>query len=69
VKIKCHNKFLDGSDSFEAQDIRTVDDTRGQYFISQGWATELGAETQLIESGDVNLTIQSSSHATGDSNG
>lgn len=69
MQIKCSTKFRDGTDTFEKDDIRTVDDERGAYFIEQGWAAEVGADALPLDAGDVTLNIHSSTHATGDSNG
>lgn len=69
MQIKCSTTFLDGKDRFEKDDIRTVDDERGAYFIEQGWASEVGADPVAADAGDVTLSIHSSNHATGDSNG
>lgn len=59
MRIKCLTTFLDGSDRFERDDLRTVDDERGAYFIAQGWAAAEGAATPatLPEQGNAVLDI------------
>lgn len=44
MKIECNTTFLDGIERFENGDVRTVDDERGAYFVSQGWARDLTGE-------------------------
>lgn len=40
MKIEALTPFLDGTDRFEAGDIRTVSDERGYKFIAHGWAKQ-----------------------------
>ena len=58
MKIICDTTFLDGADRFEAGDTRTVADTRGAYFVANGWAHEAGADPVALASADVTLTVQ-----------
>ncbi len=58
MKITCLTTFLDGSDRFEKDDVRTVDDTRGAYFVAQGWATADGVEVAETTLEVIDLTVQ-----------
>lgn len=68
MKIEVLIPFLDGTDRFEAGDIRTVHDERGTLFVAQGWAkdvegsiangtaaptsTDLDIQNSILNSGD-----------------
>lgn len=41
MKIKCLTTFLDGTERFEQDDVRTVADERGAAFVAAGWAEDL----------------------------
>lgn len=70
MKITCLTTFLDGRDRFEKDDVRTVDDERGAYFVSNGWAAEVGAEgVAAPAAGPVSLDIHDSSIGLEDSHG
>jgi hypothetical protein len=58
MKIKCLTAFLEGAERFEKDDIRTVDDARGAYFVEQGWALNEDGELQEPFVGEVNLDIK-----------
>ena len=58
MRIHCLTKFLDGTDAFEKDDHRTVDDERGARFVANGWAKEEGGEAAAPVSGDTTLDIQ-----------
>jgi hypothetical protein len=59
MKIECDTTFLDGTERFEAGDIRTVDDARGYKFIGLGWAHAAGqsAPAPAVEQTPVTLDI------------
>lgn len=59
MKITCLTTFIDGRDRFEKDDVRTVDDERGAYFVANGWATS-GAAPVVVEPSDVTLEVQDS---------
>jgi hypothetical protein len=72
MKIKCLTVFLDGADRFEQDDVRTVSDERGAYFVEQGWAenTDPNAEpVQATESVEVSLDVKSTNNKLGDNHG
>jgi hypothetical protein len=69
MRIECKTTFLDGTDRFEAGDIRTVDDARGHRFLAHGWAAEVGQNAAPQASGPVTLDIHNSASGLGDSNG
>jgi len=58
MKITCLTTFVDGSDRFEKDDVRTVDDTRGAYFVAQGWASTDSTDAPAPAGGDVDLAVQ-----------
>jgi|CXWJ01.1.fsa_nt_gi uncharacterized protein YPO0396 len=41
MKIQVLSTFLDGTDRFEKDDCRTVDDDRGSRFVANGWANDV----------------------------
>lgn len=41
MKIQVLSTFLDGTDRFEKDDGRTVDDDRGSRFVANGWAIDV----------------------------
>lgn len=49
MKIKCTTTFLDGTDRFEKDDVRTVDDARAERFIANGWASAITATELAIQ--------------------
>jgi hypothetical protein len=61
MKIQCLTPFLDGNYRFETDDIRTVDDARGAYFVANGWARDVSGEiaTGAASVGEVVLDTQS----------
>jgi hypothetical protein len=69
MRIECKTTFLDGIDRFEAGDIRTVDDARGQRFLAHGWAAEIGQEAAEPTDEPVSLDIQNSAHRQGAKHG
>lgn len=70
MKIKVITRFLDGTDSFEIDDQRTVSDERGAYFVKNGWAVDVAGN---VASGQadaaVDLNIHNATTTLGDSNG
>lgn len=61
MKIKALCKFKDGTDLFEKDDIRTIDDDKALYFINMAWAMgDDGSFNQPFE-GETNLSIKSGS--------
>ena len=58
MRIHCLTTFLDGTDRFEKDDHRTVDDERGARFVANGWAVAEGGEAVAPASGDTSLDIQ-----------
>lgn len=69
MKIICDTTFLDGADRFETGDTRTVADTRGVYFIANGWAHEAGGEPVAVASAEVTLNVQNATIGQEVSNG
>lgn len=69
MKIKCLTKFKDGADLFEKDDIRTVSDEKGNYFVSQGWALSDTGEMNEPFVGEINLNVHKSILGLGDTNG
>lgn len=71
MRIKCLTTFKDGRDRFDADDVRSVDDDRGAYFIANGWAVQHGAEAEAQQQpqGDAALDIQGGAMGQGVSNG
>lgn len=69
IKMKCLVKH--GRDRFEADDVRTVDDDTGAYFVTNGWAVEIGAPEVAVDPApaEVTLDVHSSVLGVGDSNG
>jgi hypothetical protein len=65
MRIKCLTTFLDGAERYEADDIRSVPDDRGAYFVANGWAEDLSGDTTT---GDTTLAVDSTTVTTGDSN-
>lgn len=61
MKIKVLTKFIDGTNTFEKDDIRTVSNEKGAYFVSLGWAlSEDGTLNEPFE-GEINLAIKNGS--------
>lgn len=59
MKINCTTTFKEGKETFYEGDQRTVSDEDGARFISNGWASEVGAEAAPAPaSGDVTLEVQ-----------
>lgn len=71
MKIECLSKFLDGTDSFEKDDIRTVDEEKGARFVANGWAQDVAGRVATGSASDsaTDLTIDKSVIGLGDSNG
>ena len=70
MKIEALTTFLDGTDRFEQGDARTVEDVRGAYFVTNGWAKDISGEIATGEAaGNVDLVIEPAAHVSGDSNG
>ena len=71
MKIKCLTTFLDGTERFETDDIRTVPDGRGAYFVGAGWAEDISGQTAPGAATDdvTDLSINSSTFSTGDNHG
>lgn len=71
MKIKCLTPFLDGTDRFEVDDTRTVDDERGARFIAAGWAEDLSGALPTGEptSAPADLSIQAGNLNLGDRRG
>ena len=70
MKIECLTTFLDGTDRFEMGDVRTVSDERGARLVANGWAKDTEGRVATGEAtASVDLTINSSTIGTGDSNG
>jgi hypothetical protein len=70
MKIEALTTFLEGRDRFELGDVRTVDDTRGAYFVSNGWAKDItdGVVTTPFV-GETDLVVQNVDLATGVTHG
>ena len=65
MKIVCDTDFKHGTDQFHQGDLRTVSNDDGAYFVSNGWAHELGGEAAASNSTvEATLDVQSNSHAT-----
>lgn len=60
MKIQCTTTFKDGVDEFVMDDVRTVPDERGAYFVANGWAKDVSGEIATGEAavGEVSLAIQ-----------
>jgi hypothetical protein len=70
MKINCTTTFKEGRETFHEGDQRTVSDEDGARFIANGWAVAAGDAPQpLPDLPAVDLSIDSATHATGDSNG
>jgi hypothetical protein len=69
MRIECKTTFKDGTDTFEAGDIRTVSDVRAHAFIAHGWAAEVGKDAAPTATGSVDIDIHNSALGLGDSNG
>lgn len=70
MRIECTTTFLDGTDRFEAGDIRTVDDERGARLVANGWAKDLSGRVATGEpAGNADLNIANSRIGTGDNHG
>jgi len=70
MKIEATTTFLDGTDRFEAGDVRTVDDERGARLVANGWAQEVGADAvPVAPTSEVTLDIHNGVIGLGDSNG
>jgi hypothetical protein len=57
MKITCLTTFLHGRDRYEKDDVRTVDDELGAYFVANGWASA-GGEPVAPAHGPVTLAVQ-----------
>lgn len=70
MKIKCLTTFLDGSTRREKDDICTVPDEDGAYFVANGWAEDTAGEvaTGAPAEGVTDIAIDNSTLALGDSN-
>jgi hypothetical protein len=66
MRIECKTTFRDGTDTFHAGDIRTVDDPRAYGFIALGWAAEVGQPAKPQSTGEVTLDIHTSTLGLGD---
>ena len=64
MKIHCLTTFLDGADRFEAGDVRTVDDERGDRLVANGWAADASGSvaTGDAAAGAIDLDIHSTAH-------
>ncbi len=61
---------MDGARRFEKDDVLTVDDTAGAYFVQNGWAVEAGAtSTGAPSTPTTDLNIQNSAMGVGDNRG
>lgn len=71
MKIEALTPFLDGTDRFEAGDIRTVSDERGYKFIAHGWAKDVSGQvtSDAASPESVDLNIQNSVLGIGDNHG
>lgn len=62
MRIHCTTTFLDGTQRFVKDDIRTVDDADGERFIRAGWAVREGAAAAPAAAADpVTLQVQNAS--------
>lgn len=57
MKITCLTTFLDGAERFEKDDVRTVEDERGAYFVDQGWASADGVTGEVVNQA-IDLAVQ-----------
>lgn len=59
MKIKCITTFLDGTERFEQDDVRTVSDERGAAFVAVGWAEDAAGRVATANpaTGSTNLAI------------
>lgn len=65
MRIECTTTFLDARERFEKGDTFTISDERGAYFVSNGWAKEVGAPDLAVTSADpTTLDVQGVSHKT-----
>lgn len=70
MKINCLTTFKDGRDTFEAGDVRTVDDARGAYFVAHGWAAPVGGDAAApAAQPETDLNINSSTIGQGTNHG
>jgi hypothetical protein len=70
MKIECLTTFLDGTDRFEAGDIRTVDDERGARLVGNGWAKDTAGRVATgAPGGNADLNIDNSRLGLGDNHG
>lgn len=71
MRIKCLTTFKDGRDTFEADDVRTVEDDRGAYFVANGWAAAHDGEQLSPQpaQGEAALDIQNAAMGQGVNNG
>ncbi len=71
MKIEVLTPFLDGTDRFEAGDIRTVSDERGTLFVALGWAKDVEGRiaSSTAAPGSTDLTIHNAKMGTGDNHG
>lgn len=71
MKIEVLTPFLDGTDRFEAGDIRTVSDERGTLFVAQGWAKDVEGRIAngTAAPASTDLDIQNSTLNLGDNHG
>ena len=71
MQIQCLHTFLDGTQRFERDETRIVDDERGAYFVAQGWAKDLSGQATAGDTAaaETILDIQSGSIDAGDHHG
>jgi hypothetical protein len=69
MKIKVLTKFKHGVDTFEQDDLRTVDDVNGAYFVLQAWAKDETGKVGEGFAGDIDLTINNSTIGLEDTHG
>lgn len=69
MRIHCLTTLLDGSDRFEKDDARTVDDERGARFVANGWAKEQDGPAVTTADGDTALSIDNSNTSLEDNHG
>lgn len=64
MKIKVACNFKHGKDEFHLNDVRTVSDEDGQYFIANGWATDASGRADPVATapGETTLEIQNVTH-------
>lgn len=60
MKIQCTTTFLEGTERFEAGDIRTVPDDVGARLVANGWAVDVSGEVAAggAAVGEATLDIQ-----------